>query len=394
MEIQNNLDIDKIRDSIQSGNVSFLIGSGMSRPYLDTLENIERDLTATEENVSSEYHRNILLVRDYVKYMNAAMFGNIQLIDTKLNQQGEAVLRNYRAFISSVNQILQKRSNSLLDRQTNIFTTNIDLFFESALEAEQAEYSDGFHGRFIPRFDTSNFRKSYFKQSLHYDHKSELPVFNLLKMHGSLSWNLADSDLSEIGFSKTLSCVRSLQELGDPSTAYVSDEFKEEVTSGNYGAERAVPVEILEFLKLYKRLQIVNPTKNKFGTTVLNRTYYDLLRVYSNSLEKENTILFVMGFSFADEHIRDLTIRAANSNPTLAIYVMAHTNSSASEIDRQLSKHNSTNKNIAIVAPELGDDHEDLYKYDLETINSNIFDKLIEMISGKDTDTHSSRGGE
>jgi hypothetical protein len=58
---------------------------------------------------------------------------------------------------------------------------------------------------------------------------------------------------------------------------------------------------------------IVNPSKKKFEDTVLNETHYDLLRIYNNELEKENGVLFVMGFSFADEHIRELTLRVANT---------------------------------------------------------------------------------
>jgi len=168
MEIVQKLDLRKLKDSVQSGNVSFLVGSGTSRPYLNTLESIERDLTNTEDNVPNEYHKTILLVRDYFKYMEAAMFGNIELIEARLCARGIDVLSNYRTFINTMGQILQKRSNSLLSRQTNIFTTNIDLFFETALESEQAEYSDGFHGRFKPKFDTSNYRKSYFNLSYRY----------------------------------------------------------------------------------------------------------------------------------------------------------------------------------------------------------------------------------
>jgi hypothetical protein len=39
---------------------------------------------------------------------------------------------------------------------------------------------------------------------------------------------------------------------------------------------------------------IVNPSKKKFKDTVLNETHYDLLRIYNNELEKENSVLFVM----------------------------------------------------------------------------------------------------
>ena len=48
---------------------------------------------------------------------------------------------------------------------------------------------------------------------------------------------------------------------------------------------------------------IVNPTKEKFSDTLLNKNYYELLRIFSNELEKENTLLVVNGFSFNDEHM-------------------------------------------------------------------------------------------
>lgn len=48
------------------------------------------------------------------------------------------------------------------------------------------------------------------------------------------------------------------------------------------------------------------------------------MRIYSNALERENSILFVMGFSFADEHIAKITQRAADTNPTLQIVVFAY----------------------------------------------------------------------
>ena len=76
---------------------------------------------------------------------------------------------------------------------------------------------------------------------------------------------------------------------------------------------------------------MVNPTKHKFQETVMDMHFYELMRLYSNSLEKENSILFVTGFSFADEHIANLTMRAANSNPTLQIVIFAF---DATEIDK------------------------------------------------------------
>jgi hypothetical protein len=73
-----------------------------------------------------------------------------------------------------------------------LFTTNVDIFLEKSLEAIKLEYSDGFNGRFVPTFNLSNFRRSVSKKSLQYDNVSEIPVFNLLKLHGSLTWEIHD----------------------------------------------------------------------------------------------------------------------------------------------------------------------------------------------------------
>ena len=120
----------------------------------------------------------------------------------------------------------------------------------------------------------------------------------------------------------------------------------------------------------------MNPTKDKFKSTLLNQTYYELLRIYSNELERENTVLFVLGFSFADEHIRELTLRVANSNPTLAIYVFAHSSKGKAEIVERFGDR-VTNRNIEVIGPSQEKDDEDDFKYDLSTLNARIFGALF-----------------
>ncbi|WP_228715105.1 hypothetical protein [Klebsiella pneumoniae] len=43
--------------------------------------------------------------------------------------------------------------------------------------------------------------------------------------------------------------------------------------------------------------QLVLPRKDKFRETLLENVYYDLLRTYSNELDKEGSLLIVFGFS-------------------------------------------------------------------------------------------------
>lgn len=135
-----------------------------------------------------------------------------------------------------------------------------------------------------------------------------------------------------------------------------------------------------QFLNLYDKLVIVNPTKEKFKFTTLNYIYYELLRMFSNELEKENSVLFVMGFSFADEHIREIVLRVLNANPTLLVCVFAHDDAAELAIKDNLNIETQPTKynNLLFVRrpKEIIDNVEVEKKFDLKTINSSFFQDL------------------
>ena len=80
--------------------------------------------------------------------------------------------------------------------------------------------------------------------------------------------------------------------------------------------------------------------------------FYELMRIYSNTLEVSGSSLFVLGFSFADEHLAQLTIRAANSNPTLQILVFAYDENGKADIIENLKKVGvNYNNNIKVISP-------------------------------------------
>lgn len=397
-----NVIINELKDIIESCNINFLFGSGMSAPYFSTLGNIEQLLTKLQEKIDSEEVSNgqasIVRASLYKKYFDEVIFNNISILDMqclppeKCNYDVCCVFNNYRIFLKAINSILLNRRSTILSKQINIFTTNIDIFFEKALERANVEYNDGFGGRFNPLFDLSNFKKSYFKKSLHYDNTYELPVFNLMKMHGSLTWsreyNKGEKN-EDILFSSNLELIQNIKDKEVPKEKLievVNDMTIEDLIS-KIGT-KTTDDSINQFMKEYEKLSIVNPTKEKFKDTVLNQTHYELLRIFSNELEKENTVLFVMGFSFADEHIRKLTVRAANSNPTLQIFIFAYMDSSKLAIEAELVKSRPNNKNIKVISPqdlrnkEDPDDKKDI-KFNFQTINEVIFDELFQMIDKK-----------
>jgi hypothetical protein len=373
--------VEEIRDVVQDSNLNFLIGSGLSSPFLKTLGNIEVLLTELADATCDETQRKIIRCSLYKEYFDGVISHNPEILAR--DQSATVVLKNYTTFLKTINSILLSRKSTILGKEVNLFTTNIDIFLEKAIEDLGLECNDGFNGRFAPLFSLSNFKKSHFKRSLHYDNTSELPVFNLLKLHGSLTWKLAHADT--IVFSADLQPVIDIRQctLSPSMLVEISAASKLDALMSNSSGRTADPC-LDAFMSAYDKLLIVNPTKEKFKQSLLNQTYYELLRIYSNELEKENTVLFVMGFSFGDQHIRDVTLRAANSNPTLMIYVVAHSTRAKQEIEDRLGFDNLKNQNVKMISPP-STDGADSFAYDLATINKELFCKQFANEIADDT---------
>lgn len=123
------------------------------------------------------------------------------------------------------------------------------------------------------------------------------------------------------------------------------------------------------FVDKYKEnILVVNPENAKFSETVLNMYYYEMLRSYSSELEKANSVLFVIGFSMDDLHIKEITLRAAKSNPTLKIFIFV---SRGKKQEKETAMQTEIHKNIEIIEPEESD------RFSLDLVTKNIFQKII-----------------
>lgn len=371
--------VDEIKDTVQDCNINLLLGSGASAPFLSTLGNIEVLLQQLSESSIAEDKKKIIRASIYKKLFDAAIEPNQKILDN--DALAKKNLDDYKSFLKTLNYLMLKRKSTILSKQVNLFTSNYDIFLEKSLDDTGLEYNDGFCGRFKPKYSLSNFKKSHFKKSLQYENTSEIPVFNLIKIHGSLTWD-NQTDKSEIYFDTQLRHLKGVVSITLPSESIVEvcadstiDQLEAQVA--NVELQQCVD----DFIEAYEKLAIVNPTKEKFKTTLLNQTYYEQLRIFSNELEKENTVLFVVGFSFSDEHIREVTVRAANSNPTLAVYIFAYSSSARGTIEANISSLPIKNGNVKVLYPvtkQEGDEApQDRWKYDLPTINSMIFDRLL-----------------
>ncbi len=397
--------IDKLKNIIQSSHVNFLLGSGVSCPYLKTLASIETWLTATN-GITNEKER--LLVQDnlFIKYVEDVMKPCLPTYRT--NEGSLLKIQNaYDDFLGIWNYIISRRNSNILNKQVNIFTTNIDPFVEEAAERVRIEFNNGFKGMQNPIFREESFSTIVSKVSPLYQNQSMVPCFNYLKIHGSIDWKaLSETDitydlnlevLSKVvesieQYPKEYRCVNQLEEelkkenegkdKVELSFKRIEQKAHDCIANGKYHETKAMK----QFREGYGQLVMVNPRKTKFQETVLDLHFYELMRLYSNALERVSTCLMVAGFSFADEHIAQITMRAAASNPTLLIVVFAYNEEAKKSINESLRKGGSTgNSNILVLSPEdYRNSQEDEFKkelsdlklFDLQSINKFVFNPI------------------
>lgn len=391
--------IETLKYYIQSANVNFLYGSGLSRPYLSVLGNIEKWLTELYElrqRKGNNTKFSIVEASILKQYFDTVISPNL----TPTGKEYDTTITQYRRFLSIWNGIINKRNNSLISKQINLFTTNVDILLERAAMGHGVELNDGFQGSIEQVFEEDSFQKTISKTSLHFQNVTDIPVFNLIKIHGSINWREeGDYIKNDIGL-ESLTAIKTALEGVDKAnfvrttkTDAVGNIFDRSLTEMLGEAEDMFWVDTKDFdsfFDAYHKLVMINPTKRKFKDSVVDHHFYELMRQYSNNLEKENTLLVVSGFSFADEHISDITLRAANTNPTLQVIVFAFSDSDGETIKANLKLSDiCLHNNILILTPSVfkslnGDSRIEKYKsfasdvvrFDFSTINN-----LFELIS-------------
>lgn len=370
-------ELEKIKKILESCHINFLIGSGASKNYFETLDSVESlltELNKSQKDLNPDSFKIIDCSIKY-KYFQECIRGNLGFIKDKIRNEKSAeftsTTENYQRLVSALNTILTRRKTNIISKQINLFTTNMDLFLDYTLEKLNIEFNDGFYGRQNPVFSTSNFKKSIYQVSAHYDNKTELPTFNLFKMHGSVNWKLKKDMIFHDNQLDVLSRLNEIKVLPETlikiEKGITIEQLKEKSN------KLKVTKEIESFLMIYNELVMVNPTKEKFALTTIDYNFYEQLRMYSNALERENSILFVTGFSFADEHIKEITQRVLRSNPTLIMYVLCFSEKDKKDIEQNI--FNDKYKNVfAIYITEF---------FSLEHQILNIFDPIAREFDSK-----------
>lgn len=349
--ITSKLEIKELKNAIEGANINILLGAGFTANIYKPLNNIENMLTYVE-SIDNQNLKDVIIWQFFKETI-------LPMSSTKIQDMQLQV-----EFFKTIRELLTRRGNPVVNKQANIFTTNYDVVPELTVEHLNFDYNDGFKGKINPKFSTANYGNILIKNLVSSNNKAEIESINLYKMHGSLTWSKGENSSTDFNYDFADIINQINEEYKDK---FKDDEFdtikkliekKDEktllnVTTNGQGL----------FDKLINNFNMVWPTKQKFHNTVLNLNYYELLRIFSNELEKNQSLLLVFGFSFNDEHILEIVKRSL-ANPTLLVYIFCFTEDEANKIYKKFENCENFN-NIKFI-------YDDQSNFDLEKLNKEL----------------------
>ena len=368
------LSSDQFLKDIQGKNLNLLIGAGASVGLVNTLDLSQlgesfEDLYSDKQLTSQQ--RAALDLIWFKSWIQDTLITKEKIDEISAKKSdGRKTFENYKRFVNNLGNFLNREGYDK-PKRANIFTTNYDSLFELAFDEVAQDqrmiyFNDGSRG-FLNRYiSTENFNLNISHSAMSDNFQRSIPTINLLKIHGSITWDLedqrikatinndifkeviiaADEVINNIDL-KDFSIIDKLffhkKKLSDAEEKDSLQSLKSELSMFNEYSQddffanlnETPSPKLLKFEKDYHKLQVVNPTKDKFRETVFQQNYYQLLRMLSFELEKRDSVLIVFGFSFADEHILEI-VRRSIINPYLKVYVICYNENSRRDLENKL----------------------------------------------------------
>lgn len=349
--------------NLEGKNINLLIGAGASLPFLNSLkldfkanEDDKNKISITfEDLLEKAYDENNDELKDYLcayfleKSLKNGIYSNICKCYNDENTSCKQVLDNYIKLIKNLYNIIQRNSIGK-PKRVNIFSTNYDMFFERAFDLiirdnHNIYFNDGSYGFIDKTISTERFHMKYTNVGVDNKFEYELPMFNLLKLHGSLNWESENIE--------TCTRIKINNELLESynNEKLTFEEF-ESLLSGDYKDNKdffqELDIELTvindnRFHNYYKKLDklsIVKPMKKKFSDTVFMEHYFQGLRILTQELERKQTVVIAFGFSFNDEHILSI-IKRSLLNPELMLYIICYDDEAYNDIKLKFEGYNN-----------------------------------------------------
>ena len=330
---------NRISEFFNMKNVHFLFGSGTSCPAIPNMKDlfdkvkkaidtkvdsgnkeikIDNEISVSEkerkefDEIASKSQNNLEEILGVLYSKREYLRGSIENIedsedykdcDSIISLVEETIFREINVFSSNNNETTEKNLKDVLSiykkfyqmialrnkdlSRINVFTTNNDLFNETALDSLNIHYINGFNGGISKYFNPAMFNYTYSKRMDTSIDRFE-PVENMVylyKIHGSINW---------------------IEDINNANSYF---DIKE-TTCPNYDKEKSI---------------LIYPTPMKQNKS-LGSPYSDLFREFQHKLLEPNSVLFVIGYSFSDEHVNDIIYRALATNTTFNLVIINEIN--------------------------------------------------------------------
>jgi hypothetical protein len=328
-------------------NINFLIGAGASAGLFPTLQLALKDgegkwvtveTLATMFEASGQSEQKTALFAYYyqhvIEVVLKAKYETLELLHDAPHQ--------YKEFLTTI-LLMLNRKRAGEPKRCNIFTTNYDGCLEFAADQLLKEspfdfcVNDGAKGFQRRVLDAKNFNQSVTEMGVFGRHRTEIPQININHLHGSVYWHRHGDSQIIVDYWKD-SKEREIQsDIWEACSNFSKVLQNDTLTTADLPKVAITEQQMAHFWEQYNKLPIVNPTKWKFHETVFDEHYYQMLRHLSYELERPNSVLLVFGFSFADEHIRNLVKRSL-SNPGLQMFVYCFRKADVEFIQKMFAK--------------------------------------------------------
>lgn len=307
----------KLREFFNLKNVNFLFGAGTSNGAIDTMSELYKHLEFSKEEKNEEKEFKSIVAKEgenlenilKVMYSARNYYNGIHDDDKKAEDDITHYKELYDRLIKKIEghifdsinvDFATKECSKILGYYTTfyqklamrnkdlsrirVFTTNNDLFNETALDSLNIHYINGFSGGLRRFFNPALFNYTWSKRMDTSIDKYE-PIENLVylyKIHGSINWR--------------------------ESTPLPGNYFEiEEFLSSDLTSDKAC---------------LIYPTPTKQDKS-LGAPYVDLFREFQNKLLEPHSVLFIIGYGFNDRHVNDIIYRALATNSTINIVIFS-----------------------------------------------------------------------
>jgi hypothetical protein len=227
-------------------------------------------LEGSGDKVSIDYNETISLI----EIIESEMFKQINIdFHTDKSQETLALYNDFYQKITLRNKDLAR---------VNVFTTNNDLFNEKALDYSNINFNNGFGGGLDRVFNPARFNYT-FSRKIDAEVQKYEPLDNMVylyKLHGSISWRESESN----------------------------SFFQIQEVPTHHG--QVVPQDNI----------LIYPTPLKQNKS-LGSPYSDLIREFQKKLLQPHSVIFIIGYSFSDEHLNNIIYQALASNSSISVVV-------------------------------------------------------------------------